>query len=193
MSNTVNLSCTCGKVKGTLQVVKGDFFHVQCLCCDCQAFAAQLNKEEAVLDEHGGIELFQTYPAYMNIVEGQENIGCIQLREKGLHRWYTTCCNLPLANTMSSSNVPFVGVPVKLMQFGSEQEKLEVLGPVTLKAFGKYAKGDMPKDAHKKFPLSFIPKIMGFMLKGLLTKKNTPSPFFKNGETVIKPEVLTHL
>jgi hypothetical protein len=34
-----------------------------------------------------------------------------------------------------------------------------------MKAFG-----EMPKDAHARFPLSYMPKIIGFMLKGMLTK-----------------------
>lgn len=190
MSNLVNLSCACGSVKGKLKVVEDSFFHVHCLCCDCQSFAAHLNNEENILDEHGGTELFQTYPAYLEITEGQENIGCMQLREKGLYRWHTTCCNMPLANTMNSSRVPFVGVSAKFMQFSDENEKLATLGPVTMKAFGKYAKGEMPNDAHAKFPISYMPKIIGFMLKGMLGRKHSPSPFFNDGEPVAEAKIL---
>jgi len=67
MSNVINLSCTCGAVKGKLNVVNSSFFHVHCLCCDCQSFASHLNNEEKVLDEHGGTELFQTYPENMKV------------------------------------------------------------------------------------------------------------------------------
>ncbi len=190
MSTEVDLSCKCGTVKGKLKVVKSDFFHVQCLCCDCQSFASYLNSQEEILDEHGGTELFQTYPEYMEITEGRDNIGCVQLREKGLYRWHTTCCNMPLANTMNKSKIPFVGVSVKLMQFSSDREKKEILGPVSMKAFGIYAIGKMPTDAHPKFPLSYMPKIIGFMLKGMLGKKSYPSPFFSNGEPVVKAKVL---
>ena len=190
MSTIVDLSCRCGMVKGKLSVVDGSFFHVHCLCCDCQSFASYLNNEENILDEHGGTELFQTYPVHMEITKGQENIGCVQLREKGLYRWHTTCCNMPLANTMNSSKIPFVGVSAKLIQFSDEREKLKVLGPVTMKAFGKYAKGEIPKDTHFKFPLSYMPKIISFMLKGMLGKKNYPSPFFKGGEPIAKAKIL---
>jgi len=48
----------------------------------------------------------------------------------------------------------------------------------------------MPKDAHSKFPFSFMPKILGFMFKGMLTRKNNPSPFFKYGKPVSKANVL---
>ena len=153
MSNIVALECLCGTVKGKIKVVPESFFHVHCLCCDCQSFASHLNNKEKILYKHGGSELFQTYPAFMEISEGQDKIGCVQLRDKGLYRWHTTCCNMPLANTMNSSKFPFVGVSVKLMKFASEQEKMETLGPVTMKAFGKYSIGEMPKDAHPKFPI----------------------------------------
>lgn len=191
MTNTVHLRCACGAVEGELKVVEGAYFHVQCLCCDCQRFAAHLNNGPSILDEHGGTELFQTYPAHIQITGGQQNIGCVQLSEKGLYRWHTTCCNMPVANTMRSPKTPFVGISVKLMQFADEQQKLATLGPITMKAFGRYAKGAMPPDAHVKFPLSYMPKIIGFMLKGMLGKKNIPSPFFKDGQPVAAPLLLS--
>ena len=69
---------------------------------------------------------------------------------------------------------------------GTVKGKLKVIGPVKMKAFGKYAKGKMPQDAHPKIPLSVMPKLLGFMLRGLFGKKNTPSPFFRNREPVVK-------
>lgn len=190
MSNVVNLRCTCGAVKGKLHVVDDSFLLIKCLCCDCQSFASYLGNEENILDEHGGTELFQTYPAHMEITDGTENIGCVQLREKGTYRWHTTCCNMPLANTLTSPKVPFVSVSAKLMQFDTEQDKLNIVGPVKMKAFGKYAKGEMPQDAHPKIPLSIMPKLIGFMIRGMFGKKNVPSPFFRDKEPVVKATIL---
>ena len=51
--------------------------------------------------------------------------------------------------------------------------------------FGKYSIGEMPKDAHAKFPLSFMPKIIAFMLKGIISKKNSPSPFFSGKAPIV--------
>lgn len=191
MTTSVDLKCNCGKVKGSLEIMRASFFHVHCLCCDCQNFAKHLNQQENILDKHGGTELLQTYPNLMKITQGQDKMACIQHTEKGIYRWYTTCCNTPIANTMNKAKMPFVGVLVKNMQFVDEAEKLEALGPVTMKAFGKYAIGEMPKDAHPKFPLSYLPKIIGFMIKGILGKKNTPSPFFTDDMPVAKPKVLS--
>ncbi|MCV2403600.1 DUF6151 family protein [Marinomonas sp. C2222] len=186
MPTTVSLACSCGEVKGSLKVEASHYFHVSCLCCDCQSFATNLGQAGTILDEHGGTELFQTYPQYLTITEGKEQITCMQLSEKGLFRWHTRCCNTPIGNTMTSANVPFVGIPVTFMKFASEEEKQEALGPVIMKAFGKYAIGDMPADTHPRFPLSFLPKIAHFMMRGFLTKKHSPSPFFLDGQPVVK-------
>lgn len=190
MHKQINLACACGAVKGTLNIVPNSFFHVHCLCADCQRFAENLGNEDKILDEHGGSELFQTYPKYMTFNEGEEQIACMQLHTKGLFRWHTKCCNMPLANTMNSANVPFVGISIKLMQFESEQEKLKTLGPVLMKAFGKSCRGEKPADVHDKFPLSFMPKILFFMLKGMLGKKNKPHPFFKDKKPVVKAKLM---
>jgi len=184
MSNRVELECLCGAVKGQIEVVPKSFFHVKCLCCDCQNFSSYLSNQDNILDEHGGTELLQTYPNCMVITEGKNNIAGIKFGEKGIYRWHTTCCNMPLANTMNSSKMPFIGVSVKLMKFANEQEKIKILGPITLKAFGKYSIGEMPKGAHAKFPISFMPKIIAFMLKGMIGRKNTPSPFFIGKEPI---------
>jgi hypothetical protein len=190
VSNIIDLECLCGMVKGELKVVPGTFFHVHCLCCDCQQFASYLNNEDKILDQHGGSELFQTYPAFMKITQGQDKIRGVQLKDKGIYRWHTSCCNIPLANTMSSAKIPFIGVSVKLMKFSNEQEKLATIGPVIMKAFGKYSIGRMPKDAHTRFPITFMPKIISFMLRGMFKKRHSPSPFFNGKETVSKVEVL---
>jgi len=150
-----------------------------------------LSNQKNILDEHGGSELLQTYPELMKITQGQDKISAIQLKEKGIYRWYTSCCNMPIANTMNSAKIPFVGVSVKLMEFSNEQEKTDKLGPVTLKAFGKYSIGEMPNDVHATFPLSFMPKIISFMLKGIFRKRNSPSPFFNGKEPVATVDVLS--
>lgn len=193
MNTIVNLKCQCGELEGTLTVVPKDYFHVHCLCCDCQQFAAYLKNEAAILDEHGGSELFQTYPQYLKITKGEDHLQCVQLKPKGLYRWYTGCCHMPIANTMASASTPFVGVSVKLMQFASQEEKRRIIGPVLMKAFGRYAVGGKPKDAYDKFPNSFIPKIIGFMMKGKLTGKASPSPFFQNRQPVVTPQLLPDL
>lgn len=190
-SHQVKLECFCGKLKGNLQVVSNkSSLHVQCLCKDCQNFASYLKNEDKILDEHGASELFQTYPAYINIEDGIEHLTCIKLKEKGILRWHTSCCNTPVANTLASPKMPFAGISVKLMKFNSEEEKAKILGPIIMKAFGKSARGVKPPDAYDTFPKTFLPKIMKFMFIGYLKSKHQPSPFFKNGLPTVVPKVI---
>jgi hypothetical protein len=188
----VDLECFCGSLKGKLQVVSNKkSFHVHCLCKDCQNFASYLGNEDKILDEYGGSELFQTYPSYMKITEGKENLACIQLREKGIMRWYASCCNAPVANTMLSAKMPFIGLSVKMMKFTSKNEKQNTLGPVIMKAFGMSARGEKPVDAYDTFPKSFMPRIIKFMIVGYLGSKHKPSPFFSEKKSVCEPKILS--
>lgn len=189
MSETVKLSCACGEVEGTLEVHQNDSFHVECLCCDCQNFAKQINNE-GFLKSYGGTEIFQTYPSYVTITKGEDKISSIRLSPKGLLRHYTSCCNTPIGNMMNGSKIPFIGIPVAFMRFESDEQKDKILGPTTGKAFGKYARGPKPDDVHDRFPLSFLPKILFFMFKGLALKKYTPSPYFKNGKPIAEPKIV---
>lgn len=190
--NIVKLECFCGKLKGTLNVVSNKkSFHIHCLCSDCQNYASYLGNEEKILDQYGGSEIFQTYPAYLQITEGTENLACIKLKENGLLRWHTSCCNTPVANTMTSAKVPFAGISIKLMKFTSDEDKQKTLGPVVMKSFGKDARGTVPQDAHHTFPKSFMPRILKFMFVGFLGSKNKPSPLFKDGRPVVIPKVLS--
>lgn len=59
-----------------------------------------------------------------------------------------------------------------------------------MKAFGKYSIGEIPKDAHPRFPISFMPKILGFMLKGLFRGMSRPSPFFNGKEPITNIDFL---
>jgi len=190
MAETVKLACSCGEVEGEVKIVKKESFHVKCLCCDCQQFAAHLGQENRILDDHGGTELFQTYPAYFRITKGMENIASVRLTEKGLLRHHTTCCNTPTGNMMMNPKVPFVGIPVAFMQFDSEKEKDRILGPLIMEAFGKYARNGKPDHVHERFPLSFMPKILKFMAKGYFVKKYLPSPYFSDGKSVTHPKIV---
>lgn len=149
-----------------------------------------LNNEDKILDQHGASALFQTHPAYIKVTEGKENLACLQLKKNSLMRWYTSCCRMPVANTMVSARMPFAGVSVKLMKFSTTEEMQKTLGPVVMKAFGRSARGEGPEDAHDTFPKSFMPRILGFMAKGILLGKHKPSPFFENGKPVVASKVI---
>lgn len=190
MSTTVKLACPCGQVTGKLTVNAAPFCHLHCFCRDCQRFAQHLTCDRPILEPQGGTALFQTYPDALSITTGQDKITAAQLTEKGLYRWHTSCCHQPIANTLRSAHVPFMGIFVTFMQFDSDADKLAALGPVTLKVFGHAAIGTMPKDTHPSFPLSAIPRQLGFMLYGVVRQKQRPSPFFDGKVPIAKANVL---
>lgn len=185
----VLLACQCGSVEGQLTLDDTTRFHLVCYCCDCQAYAQQLQQADTLLDEHGGTELVQTYPANMQITQGHQHIACMKLSEKGIYRWYTRCCHTPIGNTVRSAKLPFVGIPVAFMRFESASQKKQLLGPIAFKVFAKYGQGQMPEEAYAKVPFVFLRQTVGFLLNGFWFNKQRPSPFFRDGSPVSTPQV----
>jgi hypothetical protein len=81
-----------------------------CHCRDCQAFAHFLGRAGDILDAQGGTDVIQTLPARVIFTEGREALACMRLSKNGLMRWYTTCCNTPIGNTLPNFRFSFVGL-----------------------------------------------------------------------------------
>ena len=186
----VSLACQCGLVTGQLHFDATKRFHLKCYCCDCQAYAKHLQQADSMLDESGGTELVQTYPMNMQITQGHEHIACLQLSEKGIYRWYASCCNTPMGNTVRSAKLPFVGIPLAFMRFDSVAQKEQQIGPIQFKVFTKYAQGPMPNGGHPKVPFHYLGQTIAFLVKGLLFNKQSPSPFFVDGKPISRPQVV---
>ena len=107
---TVPLRCECGAVQGSaVDISPSTNIRVLCCCDDCQAFADFLDKREQILDKFGGTDLLQTNQAQISIDTGREHLRAMRLRPKGLLRWYTGCCNTPVA-LLLNARMPFVSV-----------------------------------------------------------------------------------
>ena len=89
-----SLRCRCGTLRGYVSHPE-DVNRGVCYCKDCQAFAHFLETADSVLDSAGGTEVIQTTPANVTITQGQSKLACVRLRNKGLLRWYTSCCKTP--------------------------------------------------------------------------------------------------
>ena len=106
----LKLSCKCEKIQGVVADIKpGKGARLICYCADCQAFAQYLQSNGALLDEYGGTQELLLAPSMVRIEQGEEYLSCLRLTKKGLYRWYSTCCNTPIANTVSRK-IPFVGL-----------------------------------------------------------------------------------
>ena len=186
---TIALSCSCGTVKGSAKnITPSTGNRVKCCCCDCQELAAHLDRESDILDEFGGTEIFQMPLSAVTIDQGQDKLQCLRLKKDGLLRWYTTCCNTSVANTVSTK-IPFAGI---IHTFQDVPDKEKTLGPFLAIVQTQYAKGtpDYPEH-HAKFPIGITFRIIRKILLWKLQGKGKPSPFFNDdGRPIVKPDIV---
>ncbi len=107
MSDTCSLRCGCGKMQWHIKRGAAGR-HVMCYCADCQTEPNHLGTADKFL-KNGGTQIFQTTPDNFEFDTGIEHLGLMRLGPKGLFRWYATCCNTPIANTLATPTLPFVG------------------------------------------------------------------------------------
>jgi hypothetical protein len=192
MRTQIELRCRCGEVRGVVSnPSQKSANRVVCYCDDCQAFAYQIDRAD-LLDAHGGTDIVQVAPGSLSFVRGQDKIAGVRLTPKGLFRWYTTCCNTPMGNTLTPS-VPFVGITVQAFDGGAPHADDKFGKPIGA-ILGKYAVGEAPKGS-RGLNLSLIARAVGKVLGWRLRGKAWPHPFFKRetGEplyplTVLSPE-----
>lgn len=105
----VALGCRCGRVRGVASHVSpATGFRFVCYCNDCQVFARFLDRRD-VLNAAGDTDIFQMPPGRVRLSAGTDALRCLQLSNKVL-RWYSDCCQTPMANTAASPRVPMIGV-----------------------------------------------------------------------------------
>jgi hypothetical protein len=175
MNTRAEFRCRCGEVRGFVAEASPQTVNrVGCYCDDCQAFAHWLGRAE-LLDAQGRSDIVQVAPATFAFVQGQNRIKGVRLSPKGLHRWYASCCNTPVGNTLTPS-VPFVGIIATAFDHGAQRSDT-VFGPPTGAIMGKYAVGGAPPGTTGLQPsllIRVIAKVLGWRLRG----KAWPHPFF---------------
>lgn len=179
----VDFSCDCGNLRGVLHdAVPQNGCHLICYCKDCRAFARHLGRMDA-LEPGGGSPLVQVVPSRIEFISGSENIACLRLSPKGLHRWYASCCNTPIANTVGSPKIPLAGL------WRPNFQSIEAFGPVVTLGFTKMA---LPGGPRKDKGLY---RMLGGLLKrslaAYLAGNARQSPFFSSdGSPVVTPRVI---
>ncbi len=175
---SLDLQCRCGKVKGVAKGIKpSDGTRVKCYCQSCRQFANNLKADDA-LDSAGGTDIYQLSPSQVEFHQGNEHIKGMRLSDKGIHRWYASCCNTPIGNTVSIK-LPFIGLIHPI--FADKQKADEVLGPVRALVHTDGATADISATANKlkshyAYFVTFLLKMLGWKLSG----KGKPSPFYDN-------------
>lgn len=180
----VTWSCRCGRVKGRVSELAPDTAnHCICYCKDCRAFMHWLGRED-LLDAHGGVDIVQIAPARFAIDDGRDQLRCLRLTRRGMHRWYTECCKTPVANTVPPA--PFVGISAASL--GPEARGLL---PDPDLIHGKSAVGGMPAGASSALSFRAVARPGKLFATWLARGLGHPSPLFdRHHEPIVPPVVL---
>jgi hypothetical protein len=181
--------CACGAMTGVVTNER-HANHSRCYCVDCQAYARFLGREDELIDARGGGEGIQTLPKDVKFESGLEHLACMRLSETGGLRWYAACCNSPIAGTLPTSRMPFVGLPRSVLERG---------GPGFDKAFGPvrvclYTSGARGRPKPEPFGGGgFFLWLIKNRLRARFTGGFTDNPFFdtKRDQPIREPRVLT--
>jgi hypothetical protein len=195
VATPLRIRCSCGALRAEAgEVTPATGNHVVCYCDDCQSFARFLGRAAEILDAHGGTEIFQMSAADVRFDSGAGQLACMRLSPKGMYRWYASCCNTPIGNTLPTPAIPFVGLIHSCIEAPAGDPTLEkTLGPVRARAFGKFAHGD-PASLPPRGSLALVVlRFLGLVVRWRLRGDQRRSVFFKPGtlEPVVAPRVLT--
>ncbi|MDF1726566.1 MAG: DUF6151 family protein [Sulfitobacter sp.] len=109
----MDFSCACGGVRGTVQDPgPATGTHALCYCDSCRAAELYLGASDPAGE---GVHIFQTNPDRVTILSGADRLAPISFSEKGLLRWWATCCGTPMFNTMRSARLSFVGIRLPIL------------------------------------------------------------------------------
>jgi hypothetical protein len=161
-----------------------------CYCKDCQAFAHFLGRAREVLDEQGGSDVIQVLPKDVTLMQGAEALACMRLTPKGLLRWYASCCNTPIGNTLATPKVSFVGL-VHACLHAPGKSLDDSFGPVRIWVHTKSASG-APKPEQRGLGKA-LRWVIRTVLKARLNGDYKRTPFFRadTGAPIVTPRVLT--
>lgn len=181
------LRCRCGTLTGYVSEPQRASRGV-CYCKDCQAFARYLGKADIVLDAMLGTDIVATLPKYVSFASGVSSLACLSLTDRGLLRWYASCCGTPIGNTLRDYRVPYVGLVHVCL--GTPAAIEASFGPVRLRVNTSSAKG-----RPQSMPLSTAAALLRFAPTVLLTRVDgsyKTTPFFSaDGAPIAQRKVLT--
>jgi hypothetical protein len=180
------LKCRCGTIRGhvTLPTIAA---RAVCYCKDCQAYAHFLGHSADVLDAHGGTDIVATMPSHVRFEQGLEKLACMSLSDKGILRWYASCCATPIGNTPPDRKVHYVGLVHTCLAKPLEP----AFGPARVRLNTASATGPV-----QGTPLAMgaaMLKLMRFMLPARFTARHRDNPFFEvaSGQPVVRRRVLS--
>jgi hypothetical protein len=182
------LRCRCGTLQGYV-VPATEATRAVCYCKDCQAYGRFL-RTAGVVDEDGGTEVVALLPKHVHFTAGLQVLACVSLSERGLLRWYASCCNTPVGNTPRNPKLPYVGVVHSCLEGSS---------PSMDSSFGRLHIAVNTKSARNRIRSTPIASTVGLLIPMMsllgarLTGAYKDNPFFMpDSRTPIRqPRVLS--
>jgi hypothetical protein len=185
---SISLRCRCGQVQGEVGTAR-TYTRATCYCTDCRAYAQWLGVP-GLLDEAGGVDVVAMAPTDLRFTAGQERIACMSWSERGIYRWYASCCRTPLGNTPRDPRMHYVGVSTACLEgagaavdaaFGVPRRCLASTGAATAPV--------------RKRPFTTAWGILRVVigLAGAKLRGRRESPFFdaSTGKPIRTPEIVT--
>lgn len=168
---SIELRCRCGSIVGSADFSRPGLARVVCHCDDCAAYARHIGSEQATC-------IIQMTPAQVKILSGANRLRCLRLSERGLTRWFASCCMTPVANTSRHARMPFVGLMAGVLS--CEDERL--LGPIV------HVNGRHPT------PWGLVLRSAWSLLRAWLLGRHRPNAFFdENGDPVSRAETIARM
>ncbi|SMX37644.1 DUF6151 family protein [Octadecabacter ascidiaceicola] len=177
----VPFSCDCGGVTGTLSDISPKAgSHAQCHCDDCRRAIVWLGHDDPGPD---GVCYFQTAPNRVTFAKGEDSLAVFTWKSEKLLRWYASCCNTPLFNTMSTPKIAFASLLV------SRTQDTSPFGPIKGHAFISKPNG---KTGHTGLG-DFIWGMLKRTTHARVTGKWRETPFFNaDGMPAASVQTLSH-
>jgi hypothetical protein len=184
-----SIRCRCGRLQGVL-AADARCVRAVCYCRDCQTYAHALKDPATVLDERGGTDIVATLQQYVTFEQGREALACLSLSERGLLRWYASCCDTPIANTARDPKLSYLGLVHTCL--GDSREALDAAyGATRIPVNTEHAKEGLDESSFWTrliAVLGIIRRVLGARMSGAWKR----SAFFgADLQPVVKPRVLT--
>jgi uncharacterized protein DUF6151 len=165
-NDPLTFSCTCGQIQGHLDAdVCRAATRTECFCRDCRAAELYFGQPDPA---PGAVDILQTTPDKITIAQGADKLGLFRLGPNGVLRWYATCCNAPLFNTLKSPKLPFAGILVKRLN------DTDRIGPVTARNAIPKPDGSTTSKGLPRAVFSIFANMLGARLSGRWRQ----TPFF---------------
>jgi hypothetical protein len=176
------LRCRCGTIRGHVER-SASATRAICYCRDCQAYARFLGTP-GVVDADGGTEVVASLPKCVRFTAGVDALSCVSLSERGLLRWYASCCNTPIGNTPRNPKVPYVGLIHACFEGGS---------PAIETTFGRRRIAVNTRSARnpvRSTPVASAARVIGLMAAALADRlggTDRQNPFFAATGAPVRP------